>query len=83
MPFRLKPFASNSPAHAQLQEWADYYHVKLGWEDKKAQTQGITKWTSYPIIQGRHYSEFAGVGQSQKHSHAAAAERIMTSLGTL
>ncbi|KAG8775131.1 hypothetical protein FRC12_001658 [Ceratobasidium sp. 428] len=83
MPFRFKPFTNNSPAHAQLQEWADYYHVKLGWEDKKTQTQGVTKWNSYPIIQGRHYSEFTGIGKTQGYSHAAAAERIMTSPGVL
>ncbi|KAG9089577.1 hypothetical protein FS749_001227 [Ceratobasidium sp. UAMH 11750] len=81
--FRFKPFTSNLTPHAQLQEWADYYHVKLGWGETKSQTQGITEWTSYPIIQGKHYCTFEGTGGSQKCSRAAAAELIIACPGTL
>ncbi|KAG9123337.1 hypothetical protein FRC07_015069 [Ceratobasidium sp. 392] len=49
MAFEFKPFTSDLTPHAQLQEWADYYHVDLRWEENKTQEQGITEWTSYPI----------------------------------
>ncbi|KAG8728061.1 hypothetical protein FRC10_005380, partial [Ceratobasidium sp. 414] len=99
MTFKFKPFMGDSTPHAQLQEWADYYHVKLGWGETKGQTQGITEWTSYPIsmpsviqkglqadqisVQGEHYSAFEGIGKSQKCSRAAAAERIIACSRTL
>ncbi|KAG9089576.1 hypothetical protein FS749_001226 [Ceratobasidium sp. UAMH 11750] len=75
--FRFRPFTNDSTPHAQLQEWADYYHIELKWEETKTQEQGITEWTSYPIIQGKHYSAFKGTGKAQKLSRAAAAEQII------
>ncbi|KAG8711297.1 hypothetical protein FRC08_016064 [Ceratobasidium sp. 394] len=81
--FRFKPFTNDSTPHAQLQEWADYYHVELRWEEIKTQEQGTTEWTSYPIIQGKHYSSFTGSGKAQKFSRAAAAEQIIACPGVL
>lgn len=34
---------------AQLQEWANHYHVTLGWRDDTSQRNGISSTTSYPI----------------------------------
>lgn len=49
MGFEFKPFTRELPPHAQLQEWADYHHIKLRWKDERTQTNGLTEWTSYPI----------------------------------
>ncbi|KAG8775129.1 hypothetical protein FRC12_001656 [Ceratobasidium sp. 428] len=81
--FQFKPFTDDSPAHSQLQEWADYYGVELGWEDIKGQNGGITEWTSYPIIQKHHYSEYVGSGSATRKSHKQAAELIVKSKGIL
>ncbi|KAG9120776.1 hypothetical protein FRC07_003594 [Ceratobasidium sp. 392] len=83
MSFKFRSFTADSTPHAQLQEWADYYHVDLRWGENKTQKQGITEWTSYPIIQGKHYTGFTGVGAKQKYSRAIAAESIIACLETL
>ncbi|KAG9123338.1 hypothetical protein FRC07_015070 [Ceratobasidium sp. 392] len=49
MPFQFKPFTNDLTPHAQLQEWADYYHIDLKWAENKTQKKGITEWSSYPI----------------------------------
>ncbi|KAG9120775.1 hypothetical protein FRC07_003593 [Ceratobasidium sp. 392] len=81
--FVFKPFVDDKTPHSQLQEWADYYGVKLVWKDEKSQTKGITKWTSYPIIEEYHYSKFTGSGPGTRESHRVAAELIINSKGTL
>ncbi|KAG9123336.1 hypothetical protein FRC07_015068 [Ceratobasidium sp. 392] len=81
--FVFKPFVGDKTPHGQLQEWAERHGVKLIWKDEKSQTKGITQWTSYPIIEEHHYSEFIGSGSDTKESHRMAAELIINSKGTL
>ncbi|KAG8707054.1 hypothetical protein FRC09_002062 [Ceratobasidium sp. 395] len=83
MVFKFKPCADDLTPHGQLQEWADYFHVDLKWKDDKTPKQGVTEWSSYPIIQGVHYQEFVGVGGALMFSRAAATERIIACLKTL
>ncbi|KAG8758879.1 hypothetical protein FRC12_009903, partial [Ceratobasidium sp. 428] len=64
---------------AQLHEWADFNKVRLEWQDATVRTGGIATLTSYPIIQGRHYSQFSGEGSKQKISRGNAAEMIIRS----
>ncbi|KAG9078125.1 hypothetical protein FRC06_008522 [Ceratobasidium sp. 370] len=83
-PFVFKPFVDDVTPHGQLQEWAQYYGVTLGWNDTKTQPiKGFTQWTSYPIIQGHHYFEFTGSGPDLRSSHKQAAEMIIESDGKL
>ncbi|KAG8780105.1 hypothetical protein FRC12_023445, partial [Ceratobasidium sp. 428] len=82
-PFQFKTFTDSVTPHGQLQEWAEHYGLKLTWDEKKSQTNGITEWASYPIIQGHHYSGFAGSGLNTRTSRKKAAESIIGSKGIL
>ncbi|CAE6432113.1 unnamed protein product [Rhizoctonia solani] len=68
---------------AQLQEWADFYSVKLTWADIDVQTDGKTLWSSHPIIQGHSYASFVGQGTSLRAARQVAAGLIVKSPGTL
>ncbi|QRV97430.1 hypothetical protein RhiJN_25449 [Ceratobasidium sp. AG-Ba] len=77
MEYKFKPFTNDLTPHAQLQEWANHYHVNLEWNDEPTQTNGIPHWTTYPIIQGVSYPGFVGAGGVLKDARAVAAERII------
>ncbi|CEL58935.1 hypothetical protein RSOLAG1IB_08956 [Rhizoctonia solani AG-1 IB] len=68
---------------AQMQEWADFYHVELTWVDANVQTNGITEWHTYPCINGHEYPDFVAAGKSLRDARQRAAALIITSPGKL
>ncbi|GAB1526548.1 hypothetical protein RhiTH_009715 [Rhizoctonia solani] len=68
---------------AQLQEWADFYKVKLNWVDADVQTNGTTEWRSYPCIKEYGYPEFTAPGKSLRDARQLASQQIIDSPGKL
>ncbi|QRW23542.1 hypothetical protein RhiXN_08578 [Rhizoctonia solani] len=61
---------------AQLQEWADFYKVKLNWVDADVQTME-------PQIKEYGYPEFTAPGKSLRDARQLASQQIIDSPGKL
>ncbi|KAJ1302275.1 hypothetical protein OPQ81_001093 [Rhizoctonia solani] len=79
----FKPTTQDLTYSAQLQEWADYYAVELKWAESSLQTNGVTEWYAYPLIQGYHYDKFQGKATNLRTARQISAQMIIESPGTL